>query len=355
LGTKIVILTPSSASAARVFIRSNFIKFNVDSALVLSGYVFGDYPVAASWSVIFADSPVKVTALTPLAKNFTTSDAAAGITFAFSIGPNTLVAGRTYTFQLTAGNLLHPSASSSFGQIDLAVNAPPGGGSVTVSPSRGTALRTLFSMAMSGWIDDVTDYPLSYGFFYQQYSSYPRLTIADVSQLSYASSMLPSGLTSQDHEILVIGTVEDRFLALSEQTLQVYVKENANLDVTNYLTSSLTKALSSGNIAKGFQAINNIASTINMVNCSAAPNCSAFHRSDCTDMPNTCGSCLAGFLGVAGSANSRCVSASLAPTVVGSSCIADSNCTYGSCSDGPSLSQLCGHVCLLWEWAVYIH
>ena len=44
--------------------------------------------------------------------------------------------------------------------------------------------------------------------------------------------------------------------------------------------------------------LHQVATTINYVNCTKAPNCTALHRDDCSRTSGTCGACLEGFLGI---------------------------------------------------------
>ena len=79
----------------------------------------------------------------------------------------------------------------------MTANSPPIGGRASVSPSVGYALVTDFAMATTGWSDDLSDYPLSYSFSYQLAISdlTPALTVAVLSPLPYAVSVLPPGLS----------------------------------------------------------------------------------------------------------------------------------------------------------------
>ena len=49
-------------------------------------------------------------------------------------------------------------------QVVVRVNSPPSRGNVTVSPMKGTALSTLFSLGAWGWSDAEGNLPFLYGF-----------------------------------------------------------------------------------------------------------------------------------------------------------------------------------------------
>lgn len=92
------------------------------------------------------------------------------------------------------------------------------------------------------------------------------------------------------------------------ETTTVNVIENPSLDIFSHLTTSLTTAFATSDIGAAIQAVNNVAVTANVVNCSAAPitRCLELNRSGCQYVPNTCGSCNDGYIGVPGAHNSPC-------------------------------------------------
>ena len=56
-------------------------------------------------------------------------------------------------------------------------------------------------------------------------------------------------------------------------------------------------------------------SLLNRIDCSKAPNCTALHRQACSSQLNTCGGCMATYIGDSGAGNSACIDESslLAP------------------------------------------
>ena len=83
------------------------------------------------------------------------------------------------------------------------------------------------------------------------------------------------------------------------------------------------------------QNVNNAASNLAVEACSSAPDCAALNRYDCYDTAHTCGSCKAGYTGVAGDANTKCyVEDPVFTTGVGDACNQDSDCSTFFCSFG---------------------
>ena len=55
--------------------------------------------------------------------------------------------------------------------LTVLVNAPPTSGFLTVEPAAGVVLQTAFSFECAGWVDDATDLPLLYSFFFEIYGA----------------------------------------------------------------------------------------------------------------------------------------------------------------------------------------
>ena len=62
--------------------------------------------------------------------------------------------------------------------------------------------------------------------------------------------------------------------------------------------------------------------------CTGAPatRCSSLYRSTCLTVANTCESCLPGFTGIIGPANTKCFNISTNEGMVGYTCIANGDC-----------------------------
>ena len=110
----------------------------------------------------------------------------------------------------------------------LTVNSPPTAGVMTVTPQNGYALQTSFVGAQSGWIDDLTDFPLSYDFLYQLTSNVvigqPNVfTIVSLSALSSVNTTLPPGLPTENNKVTIYGRAQDIYFASSNASTVVVV------------------------------------------------------------------------------------------------------------------------------------
>jgi hypothetical protein len=252
-----------------------------------------------------------------------------------SINTGVFNGGRSYSFRLTVYPIGKVSLKT-FTEIVLIANAPPIGGYVLSVPNSGRALVTQFLISSPSWTADIANFPLSYAFAYQVGAGISFLTISTFDLRAYVTSTLPAGIIEQNSQLTLQSQVLDVFDALATAISKVSVILDPKTDVSEILTSSLGNAFANGNIDLAYQTINNVATTINVGNCTSSPLCSILNRSKCLSTPHTCGSCLKGFQGVIGDSNMRCTNASAPPIpgtnyAVGASCESNSNCLYNIC------------------------
>lgn len=147
------------------------------------------------------------------------------------------------------------------------------------------------------------------------------------------STQLPAGIQSYNYAITLTATAYDIYNAGSNASTFANVTIDSNVDITSYLNDNLAVALQSGDVNAAFQVINNVASVVNIVNCSftSTAYCNGRNRQACSSTPQLCGSCKTGFLGVSGDSNKKCLNASLP---FPSTCSEDDDCLYGLCTDG---------------------
>ena len=340
MGNQVVAVTASASGAPVVSSNAKALTFNSDSKLNVYAYITASQAVVGTWTASYASQPLPLTsALTSLVSTFTSDQVVTTAAFPISFPANTFVAGRTYTFTLSASPVSDSSVVA-FTQITLICSSLPTGGYVLVVPATGYALSTTFAMSASGWVDDPNNYPLTYAFSYSRASSnlVPPLTIRGLSASPYASSQLPEGLPSQNKSISIINRCCNQYSACSNTSAPVIVSVNATTNVLNLLASSLSSSLASGNVDATFNAINLVSSTISTVNCTAAPPsfCAARNRYPCLESgsPNECGSCLKGFKGAVGDGNFLCVNSSLPIGGNGAKCTKGSDCLYNLCVSG---------------------
>ena len=339
-GNQLVAVTAAIAGAPVVSSNAKAISFNADSKLNVYAYITASQAVVGTWTASYASLPVPLTStLTRTFNTFTSDQVANTAVFPISFPSNTFVAGRTYSFTLSASPVSDSTIVAST-QISLVCNSPPTGGYVWVIPSSGYALSTIFAMSASGWVDDPNNYPLAFAFSYSRASSIliPPLTIKASSSLPYANSQLPEGLPSQNKSISIISFCCNQYLACANTSAPVTVATNTTTNVLNLLASSLSASLASGNVDATFNAINLASSTISQANCTAAsPSfCAARNRFPCLEAgnPNECGTCLKGFTGAVGDGNLLCVNAYVPIGRNGATCKANSDCLYNLCVAG---------------------
>ena len=345
---QVSVLKQGNSSQAVAIIASTPVRLNADDALVISGFLRGSYGLAAEWVVFFDGEEIPVESITPILSSFEESIVETTVAFPLSIPGGVLVPGSIVTLRLVAvreSELLSrralqqqvdsSSSNAVYSEITIVVNVPPSGGSFSVAPPRGEALVTPFRFLALGWTDEPQDLPLSYRFAYQIMSGQPELEVGSLSTSNTIVTDLPPGLSSFNFGLTVVAEIFDLFEASTMVTSAVTATIPVNIDLQAYLDSKLEATLSSGDINIAFSGVNNVASTINAVDCSQANAsfCAGLNRDVCFDTTNTCSECLEGFTGKVGSFNTLCFPTSRNSTEgsVGSPCEVGSDCLLGSC------------------------
>jgi hypothetical protein len=325
-----------SASTATTSIVTTRTTVNSNLPLTVNGIVSASFAVNASWAVSVEGTSLALNALTPLKKVFTGTDAVNGIIYPLSFPARVFTQGTSVTFRLTA---IYSKAISldtaSVCEIVVVVNSGPTGGKLTVDPATGgLALYTVFSIISSEWSD--VDIPLSYEFAYQVSPTTPILSIKPRSSSNVADTELGEGIVSRSYLVTIINNIYDKDLAVTSVNTTAEVKVKADIDPVTYFGNKAAEFGLTRDTSKATAALNNVAVTVNKVNCTLASTdfCAALNRQPCSATPQTCSSCMAGFNGRAGSANSLCFNAT-APVVarpVGAACNVSSQCLQGSCT-----------------------
>lgn len=327
-------------------VTSSTLKFNADQNLSLSGLLQASVDSTVSWSVFISGQNVSVTAFTPQTRSFSADLTTDQLLTSLLLAANTFQAGTYVTFRLTATSVVASrrrlweteatSVVNSYSEVVVQANTPPSGGTFTVSPTSGSSLSTKFNLNSAGWVDEPSDYPLYYDFRYTLSSTSPFLTIQSKGPTNTATSDFPAGSESANYYLILSSRIYDSLGGYATASGKVQVTVNNNIDVSSYLSDNLQSAISSGNSDLAFQAVNNVASTINVVNCTLANTsyCVSLNRLACSSVPNTCGSCQSGYIGISGPANTKCFSSNSTTGSVGSTCLANDDCLYGLCRDG---------------------
>lgn len=131
------------SSVPSVSIGSVAAAYSIGSTILIPATVNTEYAASLAWSCSSFNLDSVNIALTPVSKNI-----GVGFTsFPLALLSQSLTAGKTYVFQLTATYL--GTNASSYSQVNVFINAPPVNGVLIVSPSTGQALTTSFSFQTS--------------------------------------------------------------------------------------------------------------------------------------------------------------------------------------------------------------
>ena len=367
------VLEISASEPPEVFIEPMLAaKVNPSRKLQLQGSVVPDdsNDIEVTWS---SDqlSDLGEVATSQLVATIPADSSATAISFNLILAAGTLT-GELYTFRLTGST----ASNKGYADVAIVVNSPPVPGIVTVDNgaevsvverNNGVALDTRFKLTADGWIDDESDLPLTYSFYYVvgviEEGSRTATTQVSFESLAPAKSgvLLPVG-GGQNSTVTVIARVGDKFGSKADAftkafvTAPVYDTEEL-AEVTNGLTSA---ALEEGDTDLVFQVLEGASSVLNgmvSLDCSDAPACGELNRLECSEggLENTCAKCIVGFIG-SKAGNNECVEetalcqnglhdAANGETDVdcggdcdkcnlGKQCELGEDCYFGICSDG---------------------
>ena len=257
--------------------------------------------------------------------------------------PYSLQAGMSYTVQLTFTPLYESQgvdvlgSNSVYSSIHVVPNSLPLPGVFTVSPGEGLSLVDHFSFHAFLWSSD--HLPLLYSFGFQSASSNLMVPLMLKSSDVKLTAALPQGVQQKDYSLTCVLHVYDAVDARSEAAVEVRVSPGGS---SAHDLSSVLDSLADGNSSLSFETVfGPLVETVAAVNCSLAPDCSLYHRQNCSAVAHTCGPCVSevDFFGEDGHHNSRCARrATLQEGGQDTSCSDDSacpafqNCVSGSCT-----------------------
>ena len=196
------------------------------------------------------------------------------------------------------------SCGPSSATIEVTTNGPPLPGAFSVLPLSGTELSTVFQLTASVWSDP--HLPITYQFGFTSPSSGSRMTVQSRSESSTAATTLPAGSWSALYRLICIAEVFDSLSAASTATATITVNPQTNSTlVRTAMRAKLTTSVGRNDATKGVLSVGS--AVLNVVRCDATPNCAGLHREPCSKVENTCGECLSGYVGDAGSKNAPCI------------------------------------------------
>ena len=151
--------------------------------------------------------------------------------------PNTLTAGLTYTFQLTAVN----SEGRGVAQVSIVADGSPHSALLSIAPQSGIALETQFLLTVSGVIDTTIDTPVLYQFgIVQETSSDPTMlpdeTIHWISGIQTENSLQTLLPTREAENNFVLVRIFDRKGGYSDIVARVTVTMNQLTNENFYMT-----------------------------------------------------------------------------------------------------------------------
>lgn len=343
------LISSSSVRRASAAISTESVIVSTESYVTLTGRVQADAATSLLWAATEDSNEVSISsALTPTSLNVTSALAQAGVSFPFKIFASSFTPGASVTFSLSvfsSGSNSNSATLLAYNAVTLSMVGPPQNGIVTASPEVGVAFSTSFLFVTSGWVsstDSISNLPLTFDFRYRKGGVSSTASAVFIQAASYAATVesdLPEGLETDGRQMQIIVRAYDSLGAFSTVVTIVNVtatgNSSANEALSAYLASVVSTALSSYNNDQALSAVNNVAITLGQVNCTGATDaiCLAFNRASCSSVAFTCGSCLTGYTGLIGAANSQCSSNADSTYLggIGSTCSIDSDCLYQYC------------------------
>jgi hypothetical protein len=323
-------------------------KYNVESKVILTATIATPVSSAtASWdSSTIADFSTGGYALTGLTRNLPLS---ASNIFQLSIGGDKLVAGLSYTFALSVKYDSATNARTSVTTVTITMNAAPSGGALLITPLTGQALTDDFTFFTSQWTDDAADLPLRYVLATYVLDPVNLNVIKTSDVVPYATSKLGQGLESLGYVINGVAIAMDIYSSTANVSSTVTVRQAGSTQiVVSTSTASLNTALEQGNPTAVVQSIGAAIPSLNAALCNRLPApCPSINRRVCSETANTCGPCLAGFVGPQGDSNIPCRNVS-ALRQIGKSCNSGVDCATGQCVTGKcaDVAKTCPNDCL---------
>lgn len=328
-----IMITPLAEQSVKVEMLTLLSFANADNNAVINAKIEAPNTVYAVWSASVGQEYFSLdNANTPAGRYFNASVAQNTIAFPLSISAWIFPYRSTVSFQLSVmdrmnGNLLGSSA------ISVTINSPPYGGGLRIGPQVAFAFTTNFPVSAYGWSDESQlTLPLSYDF---RFRSSPYSSFYLLQEKSYVNTLitfLPPGDVYNSYKAQMSLRAYNDLGAYSEVINTKTVVPISNVNITRFLINRISTGNRVQDIDFGFGGAAAAAVYLNTINCSAvaASYCASLNRANCYNTPLTCGSCLSGFTGVVGDANTLCF-AKGEGSPVGGSCSTNSDCLYGKC------------------------
>jgi hypothetical protein len=292
-------------------------RYNSQAAISVRGVLgplLSSESYAFSWSVSPAVGGAANSSALALALSGS-SEVPSFLDFPVSFFANTLSPGVTYTLTLRAAFAGSPSAVA-VSSMDIRMNTPPYLGALTVTPSSGTSLVTLFMVASRGWIIQADSYPVVYtlsafsggGSLFANSGGGLLPILISRGSSPFLESHLPPGIEAGAYEVTCSATAVDAYGSVSGTATATTAVRPAGdpVVVANLIQDLLDSAEATQNFDFSSHLIGVGAHSLNYADCASAPDCAALKRESCSTTDGTCGECVHGYLGVDGHANGPC-------------------------------------------------
>jgi hypothetical protein len=330
-----------------------------NNKILVTGYIStagsgAGYEFIALWSVSPLASGLSIDdiALSPVVQTLRASDASTNFVVAqLVLAADALTPGATYAFQLStvysSSNITNRTSTGPVSaSLEITVNSPPHGGLMSVLPSVGTTLDTLFAISTSYWVDDIGDYPLTYLFTALAPPSTTSSIIKYADALQSVNAFLGAGFESNNHLVTISVTAADVYGSTQVINSNVTVLANDGSSFGhNNATGALAVYMKQIQVATVNQLLSAATTNINTVVCgnnlivNNGTSCQELNRHSCWSTANTCGACLGGYYGVLGDSNEKCMNStefvlknSVSATAVdGKACSQNCSGTHGEC------------------------
>jgi hypothetical protein len=316
--TRVVVTVSSGSRTASTFIdilvvsspvRSNVITmkllqegdnrmFNVQQKLSILGTIDLYKSCNASWSVDDPTISLRQISLTPLQTMLQVASATTSTERLYlSLSPNSLPGDSSFTFRLKCDH--------SFESIRVDTNSPPRPGAFLATPGKGNALTTSFQLLALRWTDQQV--PLLYEFRYWAYTTQSYVTLRSFQPVNELTTVLPLGSESNAFQVPLQLSVSDTFNAVTQASSNVSVQGVVNVTQSVRFAAEIVKALDPSDVETTKQQLSVLGMVMLQANCTqVVRSCGSWNREPCTTISQTCGNCLAGYVGEVGSANSPC-------------------------------------------------
>ena len=310
-------------------------SYNFGDSIIFSGKVTSSNVARLSWSSSnFTSATMSTLSLTPLTGNFSS-----GVSiFQLALLPKSLLAGLSYTFQLSAKYLFATTAS--IVSITVYIREPPKGGVLFVTPLSGIAYDTKFYLQTSRWVSSDANFPITYDLSYYVLDPTTQKFLKDSNSVPYTTAMLSQGLTGQNYQVICVATATDVYGGYANTTANVTVVPSVNiLNMSNSIHQNLLVAYQEESGVTILQLVGSISGSLRNILCDVNPSCATLHRLTCSTKSNMCGACKEGYIGVDDS-NIPCQLNNALLNGAGKFCSTNSSCLSGKCSAGKCMDSL---------------